>query len=212
MKKLILVAALAAAGHVFAETKIGVVDMMVLVRNHASYETNRKLLEGKDADSQKTIDDMRSQAESIEEEGRKLAESYRNPMLSAAAKAKIEKDMSLIQKRYISVQQNMREEAMRAQRELADFEARLLKVQMSDINEKIAAYAKANGYCAVFDRTAAAFAESSLDVTDGVLKEMGVDPSKAVRPSAEASSGEDGKDAKKKDDGKQGQKKQEAKK
>lgn len=182
MKKIMAVAAAAlAAGTLLADVKIGVVDMITLVRNHASYETNKNLLSSTEKDFQKRLDEMRSNLEGIESEGRKLAEEYRNPMLSAAAKSKIEKDVSDVQKRFYAAQQEMREEAVRNQRYLADLEARLLKSQADDLKKRIADYAKKNGFTAIFDKTAALYSVDALDVTDAVLKTMGVDPAKAVR-------------------------------
>jgi len=180
-KMLTAVAAVLAAGSLFAEMKIGVVDMITLVRNHASYETNKNLLSSTEKDFQKRLDEMRSNIEGIESEGRKLAEEYRNPMLSAAAKSKIEKDVADVQKRFYAAQQEMRDEAVRNQRYLADLEARLLKSQAEDLKKRIADYAAKNGYTAIFDKTATLFSKDELDVTDAVLKTMGVDPAKAVR-------------------------------
>ena len=44
MKKIMLAAVLAAAVTAFGDLKIGTVDMFILVRNHASYESNKELL------------------------------------------------------------------------------------------------------------------------------------------------------------------------
>ena len=178
MKMTIVAAAVFAAGSLFADAKIAVVDMMVLVKNHASYETNKKLLESTEKDYQTRLDGMRAEIEKIEEEGRKLAEEFRNPMLAAAAKSKIEADIGNAQKRYYAAQQRMREEAMRNRQELGDLEARLLKAQADDIKKRVEAYAKKNGYDLVLDKSAAIHAAKALDVTDGVLKEMGVDSKK----------------------------------
>ena len=52
MKKLIFAMAVAAATATgaFAELKIGTVDLMLLVRNHPSYESNKTLLTATDKD------------------------------------------------------------------------------------------------------------------------------------------------------------------
>ena len=178
MKTTIVAAAVLAAGSLFAEAKIAVVDMMVLVKNHASYETNKKLLESTEKDYQSRLDGMRTEIEKIEEEGRKLAEEFRNPMLAAAAKTKIENDIGNVQKRYIAAQQRMREEAMRNRQELGDLEARLLKAQADDIKKRVEEYAKKNGYDLVIDKSATIHSAKALDVTDDVLKAMGVKPAK----------------------------------
>ena len=176
MKMTIVAAAVLAAGSLFAETKIAVVDMMVLVKNHASYETNKKLLESTEKDYQTRLDNMRTEIDKIEDEGRKLAEEFRNPMLAAAAKSKIEADIGNVQKRYIAAQQRMREEAMRNRQELADLEARLLKAQADDIRKRVEEYAKKNGYDLVIDKSATIHSAKTLDVTDEVLKAMDAKP------------------------------------
>ena len=69
---------------------------------------------------------------------------------------------------------------MRNQQQLADREAKLLKAEASDLKKKITTFAGKNGYDLILDSAAAIFHSKDLDVTDAVLKEMGVDP-KAAR-------------------------------
>ena len=76
-------------------------------------------------------------------------------------------------------QQKMRSQALRDQQELSDLEARLLKRQAEDLKKWIAKFAEANGYDFILDASAAIYAKKSSDVTEGVLKEMGVDPKAA---------------------------------
>ena len=66
MKKALFVAVIAAAGAVSAEMKLGVVDMMKLVRNHPSYETNRTLLTSTEKDYKKKLDALKSEVEEIQ--------------------------------------------------------------------------------------------------------------------------------------------------
>jgi Skp family chaperone for outer membrane proteins len=68
---------------------------------------------------------------------------------------------------------------MRNQQDLQDLEARLLKAQAEDIRRQVSRFAEANGYTLVVDASAALFAGKGLDVTDGVLRQMGVDPKQA---------------------------------
>ena len=48
MKKLILAMAMAAAMAASAEMKLGTVDMMLLVKNHLNYDSNKTLLTSTD--------------------------------------------------------------------------------------------------------------------------------------------------------------------
>ncbi len=180
MKTLMLFGAFALMAAASAETKIGTVDMMTLVRNHPSYESNKKLLTATERDYQKKLDALKAELDEIQEEGKKLADEYRNPMLSQSAKTKIEADLTAIQNRYLAAQQNFRNEAMRNQQELSELEARLLKAQAEDIRARVAKFAEANAYDFVLDASAAIYSKAVANVTDALLTEMGVDP-KAVK-------------------------------
>lgn len=179
MKKIIAVAAVALCASVFADIKIGTVEMMLLVRNHKSYDTNKKLLQDAEKDYQKKIDRMKEDVDAIQDEGKKIAEQGKNPMLAQAQKDKIEKELLEIQNRYIAAQQNLRKEAMDSQQKLQEFETRLLKITTDDIREVVNKFAEDNGYDIIVESTVTAFAKKSLDVTDELLKAMGVDPKKA---------------------------------
>ena len=179
MKKLIAVAAVALCATAFADIKIGTVDMMVLVRNHKSYDTNKKLLQDAERDYQKKLDAMKDSLDEIQAEGKKISDQGKNPMISQAAKDKIEKDLLEVQNRYIAAQQKLRTEAMDSQKKLQEFEARLLRIATDDIREVVNKFADKNGYDLIVESTVTAFAKKSLNVTDDLLKEMGVDPKEA---------------------------------
>ena len=178
MKNLLTVLVLAAAMAVQAECKMGTVDMLKLVRNHSSYDSNKTLLAETQKDYQKKIDRMKEEIDSIQEEGKKLSEKLRNPMLAEAAKKKTEKEMADVQTKYINAQQRFRSEAMRSEQELADLEARLLKATTEDLQGKIKEFAEQNGYDLIVNVTACPYASEKLDVTLAVLKVMGVEGDK----------------------------------
>ena len=180
MKKIMLAAALAAAVTAFGDLKIGTVDMFILVRNHASYESNKELLKSTEADYRRQLDGIRDEIDRIQEDGKKIAEELKNPLVSQSAKEKAERELAGVQKRFIQAQQRLRDETMRNQQQLSDLESKLLKGQASDLKKKITTFASKNGYDLILDSAAAIFHSKDLDVTDAVLKEMGVDP-KAAR-------------------------------
>ena len=179
MKKLIAMAAVALCAGAFADVKIGTVEMMVLVRNHASYDTNKKLLQDAERDYDRKLDGMRGELDSIQDEGKKLADQLKNPMLAQAQKDKIEKDLLEIQNRYIAAQQKLRNEAMESQKKLQEFESRLLKITTEDIRKRVNEFADKNGYDLIIESTVTAFAKKSFDVTDEILTDMGIDPKDA---------------------------------
>ncbi len=181
MKYLTLAASLllASTATVFAEVKIGTVDMVILVRNHQDYKKNKELLTSTESDHKNKLEAKKTNLQSIQDEGRKLADELRNPMLADASKKTLENRLVEIQNRFIKAQQDLRSEAMRLEQDLSEMEARLLRFQAKDIKAKIEQFAEENGYDMVLDSSAALYAQKSHDVTDGVLKVMGVDPVKA---------------------------------
>ena len=184
MKKLAFLAVvLAAAVTASAEMKIGTVDLMTLIRNHPNYENNREFLKSTEADYKKKLDAIQKKGETQQAEGRKVAEQLQNPMLAAKAKADVEKQLMAIQKELMAIEQEYRAEAARCRQYLQDNESRLLKSTTDDLRRRLEKFAKANGYDLILDQTAAPFAKASLDVTDAMLKEMGVDPKDAKKAS-----------------------------
>ena len=181
MKKLVFAALVASSFVAMAELKLGVVDTMTLVRNHSAFEPNKKLLQDTDKDYQKRLDAMQDELAEIEKELKEVAEKYNNPMISQSEKTKLQESGKAIQSKGLALQQKMLAERRRTQQDLTELEARLMKAQVEDIRERVAAYAKKNGYDMIFDSATAIYRKDVYDVTDGVLKEMGVDPKKAKR-------------------------------
>ena len=179
MKKLICSALAAMTLATFAEMKIGTVDMYTLVRNHPSYDTNKKLLQDTEKDYKRHFDTLKEELDQMQEEGKKKADEYRNPMLAAAAKSKLETELMALQQKAVAHQQKMRSEAARSQQELSDLEGRLLKAQTEDLKARVRNFATKNGYDLILDGASALYQGPDFDVTDAVLVEMGVDPKAA---------------------------------
>lgn len=179
MKKVVFAAALSAAMFVSASEKIGVVDMLVLIRNHANYDSNKELLTSTDKDYKKKLEEIKSEGEELQSEGKKLAEQIRNPMLAAKAKADTEKRLMEIQQKLLGIEQRYRSEAMRSRQDLQDLEGRLLKTTTDDIRKRLTKFAEEKGFNLVFDKTAVPFHKAEYDVTDDMLSAMNVDPKTA---------------------------------
>ncbi len=179
MKKMIFAASLACAMCAFGDMKVGTVDMMTLLRSHSSYETNKNLLTTTEADGQKKLDKLRDDIEAIQDEGKKVADQMKNPMLAQSKKDQIEKELIDIQNRFVGAQQKLRSEAMRAQQDLQELESRLLKITTDELRGVIDAFAEKNGYDLIIDASAAAYAKKALDITPAVLKELEAEKGKA---------------------------------
>ena len=178
MKKILILAAMAAALTVAAEVKIGTVNMVDLVRLHPNHESNRALVKTTDSEYKTKLDAKQDELKEIADEGKKSQSDLQNPMLSTQARAAAQKKLESIQKRFLDGQQEMRQMATRFQNDLGELESRLIKLETDDIRAKISAYAKKNDYDLIADSTILAFAKESFDVTDEILKAMGVDPAK----------------------------------
>lgn len=195
MKKVIVLAAVAAAMVASAAgMKIGTVNMVDLVRLHPDHEKNRTLVKTTDSDYKAKLDAKQDELKEIADEGKRAQGDLQNPMLSASARAEAQKRLEAIQKRFLDGQQEMRQMATRFQSDLSDLESRLIKLETDEIREKITAFAKKNGYDFIADGTMLAFAKESYDVTDAILKSMGVNPAKRKEAAKEK--------AKKSDEGK----------
>ena len=179
MKKLMFAVAMMAAMTASAEMKFGTVDLMLLVRNHPNYDSNKALLMSTDKGYQKKLDEIKAEGDKLQSEGKKMMEQARNPMLTAKARAEAEKQLGELQQKLMEIDQRYRAEALRSRQELQTLEGNLLKVTTDNLRERIAKYASAKGYDLILDKSAAAYATSALDVTDELLKDLGVDPAEA---------------------------------
>ena len=179
MKKLIVVALAFATGASFAEMKFGTVEMLKLVRNHPNYDSNKALLESTDKDYKKKLDNIKSEGEKLQAEGKKLVDQLRNPMLAAKAKADLEKQVGEIQQKLMAIEQRYRSEMSRCRQDLQDLEGRLLKTTTDDLRKRISKFANEKGYDFVLDSNAIPFSKPDYNVTDAILKAMGVDPATA---------------------------------
>ena len=179
MKKVLFAVAMAAAMAATAEMKVGYVDMLLLVRNHPNYDSNKALLTSTDKDYQKKLEGVKSEGDKLQDEGKKLMEQMRNPMLTAKAKADVERQLGDIQQKLMGIEQRYRSEAMRCRQDLQDLEGRLLKTTTEDLRKRLGAYAGENGYDFIYDANAVPFAKPEYDVTNEMLKKLGVDPKDA---------------------------------
>jgi Skp family chaperone for outer membrane proteins len=163
---------------VTAGTKIAVVNLETLVKNHPSHESNRALVKTTAEDYRKKMEAKQEQLKKLVEEGKKLQSDWQNPILSAAGKSELQKKMETIQQKLFAGQQEMRADDQHYQNELADLQQRLFKIEKTEVEKQIREYAKAEGFDLVVDAAACGFAAPKLDVTDAILKKMGVDPKK----------------------------------
>lgn len=173
MKKVMMFGAAMLAATVMGEMKIATVNMVDLVKYHPTHESNRTLVKSTEKDYRAKMDAGIESLKAISEDGKKLQSDMMNPMLSASAKAEVQKKMEALAQQMQNEQRKLASDERRYQEELSDLEQRLIKLETDDIRAKITAYAEANKIDLVLDSTMCAFASTALDITPAILTAIG---------------------------------------
>jgi len=172
----VFLAAVLAATMMMAQEKTAVVNMVDLVRFHPSRERDRKLMQDTEKEFQTKLDKQRDRFEQLRDEYEKAVKESRNPALNEKARAEAE-DKAMKHRDVLSeADRDLRQEMQKLQRELSDLDTRLLRQVTGDIRDVLTKYAQENKFSMVFDASTMAYSDPKLDMTDEVLKRMGVDP------------------------------------
>lgn len=177
MKRATMVmAALLAATVAMAQEKTAVVNMVDLVRFHPSRERDQKLMQDTEKEFQSKLDKQRDRFEQLRDDYTKAVKEARNPALNDKARAEAEDKAMKHRDVLAEADRDLRQEMQKLQRELGDLDTRLLRQVTGDIREILSKYAQEAKYGIILDGTTMAYFDPKLDVTDDVLKRMGVDP------------------------------------
>ena len=171
-----MLAAVLAATMVMAQEKTAVVNMVDLVRFHPSRERDRKLMQDTEKEYQTKLDKQRDRFEQLRDEYEKAVKEARNPALNDKARAEAEDKAMKHRDVLAEADRDLRAEMQKLQRELGDLDARLLRQVTGDIRSVLTKYAQEAKFSVIFDGTTMAYFDPKLEVTDEVLKRMGVDP------------------------------------
>ncbi|MDD4174186.1 MAG: OmpH family outer membrane protein [Kiritimatiellae bacterium] len=173
---MVMLAAVLTATVMLAQEKTAVVNMVDLVRFHPSRERDRKLMQDTEKEFQAKLDKQRDRFEELREEYEKAVKEARNPALNEKAKAEAEDKAMKHRDVLAEADRDLRQEMQKLQRELGDLDARLLRQVTGDIREVLTKYAQEAKVSIILDGTTIAYFDPKLEVTDEVLKRMGVDP------------------------------------
>lgn len=173
---MVMLAAVLAATVMLAQEKTAVVNMVDLVRFHPRRERDRKLMQDTEKEFQAKLDKQRDRFEELREEYEKAVKEARNPALNEKAKAEAEDKAMKHRDVLAEADRDLRQEMQKLQRELGDLDARLLRQVTGDIREVLTKYAQEAKVSIILDGTTIAYFDPKLEVTDEVLKRMGVDP------------------------------------
>jgi Skp family chaperone for outer membrane proteins len=159
-----------------AQEKTAVVNMVDLVRFHPSRERDRKLMQDTEKEFQAKLDKQRDRFEELRDEYEKAVKEARNPALNEKARAEAEDKAVKHRDVLAEADRDLRQEMQKLQRDLGDLDARLLRQVTGDIRDILTKYAQETKTSIILDGTTMAYFDPKLDVTDEVLKRMGVDP------------------------------------
>ena len=172
----LILAVLMAATMTMAEEKTAVVNMVDLVRFHPSRERDRKLMQDTEKEFQAKLDKQRDRFEQLRDDYEKAVKEARNPALNDKAKTEAEDKAMKHRDVLAEADRDLRTEMQKLQRELSELDTRLLRQVTGYIREILTKYAQESKITLILDGTTMAYFDPKLEVTDDVLKRMGVDP------------------------------------
>lgn len=180
----LVVALLLAAASIMAQEKTAVVNWVDLVKFHPNRQRDLKLLKDTEKEYQDKIDKQRDRIDQLHDDWQKAVKEAQNPALNEKAKAEAEDKAMKVRDVLGEADRDLRKNAQTYEHEMSDLDARLLRQVTADIRESVTKYAQENKYTIILDGTTMAYFDPKLDVTDDVLKKLGVDPK--VRKEAKA--------------------------
>ena len=188
MKTTVLALAAIVSTTLLADIKIATVNMVDLIRFHPEREKDMQVLRESEAGHKRTLEAARDKLEDLAKEAQELQQKLQNPLVQEKVKEDAAKKLDSLREKAMEAQQSYQMEARRAQAELQRLDETMLRATTDSIRKRVEAYAQEKGYDIIVDTSVTPFSKKSLDVTDEILKLMGVDPEKAR---AEAKAKED---------------------
>lgn len=182
---LIGIAATCLGGYLRAQSPaIAVVDLEELVRYHPNTASDKKLLE-------QTLKEFTGQKEQLQDQfqGRRKAyeaaiKDVQNPALSEKARKKAEEEALEKRGAMVEAERELSETVRSLQRQLTEQEVRMLKRTTGEIEEAIAAYAKAKKLDLVLQlpgeklgaMSGVLYSTPAMNITTNIMKLMGIRP------------------------------------
>lgn len=164
-----------------AQQVIAVVDMEELVRRHPNTADDKKQLEATLKQYEDERDKTRDQVEKLRAEFEAAAREADSPALSAAGRKKAEEQALKKREIFADAERLFAETLQLRRKQLSDQEMRMLKRTSSDLRDVITKVAKKKKIDLVLGASTVAYNDPAMDITEEVLRELGVDP-KALLP------------------------------
>ncbi|MEI8243913.1 MAG: OmpH family outer membrane protein, partial [bacterium] len=164
---------LCAAAAVQAQS-VAVVDMEELIKQHPSTASDKKLLDQTLKDFRAESDELRQKLEALQEDFEKLRKETQDPALSERARRTAEERATKARDALLAADRTAREKTQSRQEQLSDMQTRMLKKTIGELRESVAKYAEDRKIQIVLPAGQTVFNDKTLDITDGVLRQMNV--------------------------------------
>ncbi len=180
MKKLtfvFLTAALLAASAISAEaqSKIATVNMKKLFNGYWKFKQSSTILEDRKASHAKELKGMADDFTKAQKEYKQLLEQVNDPLISADEREKRKAAAAGKSKDVNNAKAAIEDYQRQAETSVVELEQRLSNNLIGEIQERVAAKAKASGYTTVINSAATeivVYADASADITEAVLKDL----------------------------------------
>lgn len=167
--KLTLLFSLLLSASLALATNVVSVDMAVVLEHHPNTPSDRQLLKDTYDDFSKKRDALSDEVTALQEALAQMVKEAQNPMLSAARSEEL-RNAAEAKYRELEEKKTSAEEEMRqCTRSYEELNSRLSRRTVKDIQEKIAAYAKEQGYDIVLDRASVPYVTPACDITNTVI-------------------------------------------
>jgi outer membrane protein len=159
---------------VFAQTKVGTVDMQKIFNDYWKKKTAQVALDNRKIELRKEIKDLADGLENAQTNYKSLLEQANDQTLSSAERDKKKSEADAKAKAIAEEKNSLDQFQRQAESQLADQSQRMSANLVTDIQKAVADQAKAKGYNLVLNiRTEAViYAGPETDITPDVLKQL----------------------------------------
>ena len=158
-----------------AQSKMATVDMKKLFNGYWKFKQSNTILEDRKASHRKELKSISDKLEAAQTAYKQLLEQANDPLISAEEREKRKAAAADKSKEVNNAKADLDQYQRQAEANLVELEQRLSGNLISEIQERVAAKAKAGGYTIVINSAASevvVYSDSASDLTDGVLKDL----------------------------------------
>ena len=189
MKKILAVCVMCVAGCLFAQTKIAIVDLEMVVFCHPKAESTNKHLRDLDDQYMGQLDEKATKIEKLKETHRAAIDKFNNPAVSEKEKTTSRTTAMELEAELSKQINEFTELRTRLNKNFAETKANLFDVILNDIEEKLGKYAKDKKIDIVLNKSdtipVVLFSSPAVDITEDVIKATGGDVKRGLERAKE---------------------------